>query len=48
LKEKKEFIDTVFINNKMTGRKSKGVKAKRFILYPDDKIRTNWEIIMSL
>ena len=48
MKEKKEFIDTVFINNKMTGRKSKGLKAKRFILYPDDKIRTRWEIMMSM
>ena len=48
LKAKKEFIDTVFINNKMTGRKSKGPKAKRFVLYPDDKIRTRWEAIISM
>ena len=48
MKEKRDYIETVFFNIKMTGRKSKGIKAKRFILYPDDKIRTRWEIMMSM
>jgi hypothetical protein len=46
--EKKEFLETVFINSAMTGRKSKGKKAKKYVFYPDDRFRTRWEFLMSM
>jgi hypothetical protein len=47
-RDKKEFLETVFINNVMIGRRSRGNKAKKYVLYPDDKFRTRWEFLMSM
>lgn len=48
LKEKREFIETVYISNKMVGRRSRGKKAKKYILYPDDRFRTRWDFLISM
>jgi hypothetical protein len=42
------FESMMRINAKLTGRKSKGAKAKWYIIYPDDKFKYVWEFITNV
>ena len=46
--EIEDFIQTTEFNVKMMGRLSRGVHAKRFLIYPDDKVRSVWDFIVTL
>ena len=35
------------LDSKMIGRKSKGAKAKWWLLYPDDKTRVIWDLLIT-
>lgn len=32
----------------LTGRKSRGINARPYILYPDDKFKTRWDIVLTM
>jgi hypothetical protein len=42
------FDSMMRINAKMTGRASRGDQARRYILYPDDKIKGVWELFTTV
>ncbi len=43
-----DILDKIDINKKMLGRKSRGEKARWYIIYPDDKLRKWWDLLITL
>ena len=36
------------LDQNLIGRKSRGTKARRWMMYPDDQLKSGWELVMTL
>ena len=43
-----DMLDKTDFDKRMMGRKSRGDEALWYIIYPDDKFRTRWDIIITM
>jgi hypothetical protein len=45
---KLDMLEKTDLDKRMMGRKSKGEDAHWYIIYPDDKFRARWDIIITM
>jgi hypothetical protein len=43
-----DILDKTDFDKRMMGRKSRGEEARWYIIYPDDKFRARWDIIITM
>ena len=41
-------LDKIAIDKRMIGRKRRGAEALWYIVYPDDKFRNKWDLLITL
>ncbi len=46
--ENQDMFEKTDFDKRMIGRKSRGEEARWYIIYPDDKFRARWDIIITM
>lgn len=47
IEDEDEIFDNTEIDQRLIGRNSKGKNVKRWMIYPEDQIRTSWDFLAT-
>ena len=47
-KKQKDFFEMMEIDQRKLGRISRGIHSKAWIIYPDDRFRPKWDLVITV
>ncbi len=47
-KKEKDYFEMMEIDKKKLGRISRGINSKSWIIYPDDRFRPKWDLVITV